>query len=144
MNTFAFFVEHFGRHMIERTGDDLADTERALNMSFTNRAGRPQRLAAGWAVVSPEGSRLQLDIPARGVETGAAGTRFEAFATALQGALPVMLLAFDKKPLGVDQLFVTYDLRAVRVCDPKAGETFVFDSEPLGTYHRNIRKAMHR
>lgn len=142
MNTFAFFIEYFGRFLVERTGDDIADTERVLNISFTNRAGKPQRLAAGWAVVSPGGSRLQLDIPVRGVETGAAGTRFEAFAAALRRPLPVMLLAFDKKPLGVNQLFVTHDLRAVRVCDPKAGETFAIGAEATGTYHRNIRKAM--
>ena len=142
MNTYAFFVEHFGRFFIERSGDDLADTERVLNMSFTNRAGKPQRLAAGWAVVSPGGSRLQLDIPARSIESGAAGTRFQAFAAALRQPLPAMLLAFDKKPLGIDQLFVTHDLRAVRICDPKASETFDLDAEPLATYHRNIRKAM--
>lgn len=142
MNTYAFFIEHFGRVLIARTGDDLADTERVLNMSFTNRAGKPQRLAAGWAVVSPGGSRLQLDLPAPGIETGAAGTRFDAFAAALRGPLPTMLLAFDKKPLGIDQLFITHDLRAVRICDPKASESFDLDAQPLTTYHRNIRKAM--
>ena len=142
MNTYAFFVEHFGQFLARPSGDALVDTERVLNMSFTNRAGKPQRLAAGWAVVSARGSRLQLDIPAQGVESGAAGTRFQAFAAALREPLPVMLLAFDKKPLGIDQLFITHDLRAVRICDPKAGETFDLDAEPIGMYHRNIRKAM--
>lgn len=142
MNTYAFFVEHFGRFLVKLSGDELVDTERVLNMSFSNRSGKPQRLAAGWAVVSPRGSRLQLDIPAQGIETGAPGTRFEAFAAALREPLPVMLLAFDKKPLGIDQLFVTHDLRAVRVCDPKASETFALGAEPTGMYHRNIRKAM--
>lgn len=142
MNTYGFFMEHFGRWLTKRTGDDVHDTERVLNMSFHNRSGKPQRLAAGWAVVSPQGSRLQLDIPAPGIEVGAEGTRFDAFAAALRGPLPVMLLAFDKKPLGIDQLFVTYDLRAVRVCDPKASETFDLESAPVHTYHRNIRKAL--
>jgi hypothetical protein len=142
MNTYEFFMEHFGRFLTKRTGNDIADTERVLNMSFSNRSGMPQRLAAGWAVVSPQGSRLQLDIPAPGIEVGADGTRFDAFAVALRGPLPVMLLAFDKKPLGIDQLFVTYDLRAVRICDPKASETFDLQADPVRTYHRNLRKAM--
>lgn len=142
MNTFEFFMEYFGRFLVKGTGDPLIDTERVLTTNFTNRSGKPQRLAAGWAVVSPEGSRLQLDIPTAGITTGAPGTRFEAFAAALRGPLPVMLLAFDKKPLGVDQLFVTYDLRAVRVCDPKSSETFDLNAEPITMYHRNIRKAM--
>lgn len=142
MNTFAFFMEYFGRFLVKRAGDDLNDTERVLTMSFTNRVGKPQRLAAGWAVISPSGSRLQLDIPAAGIVTAAPGTRFEAFAEALREPLPVMLLTFDKKPLGVDQLFVTYDLRAVRICDPKASETFDLSAEPLATYHRNIRRVM--
>ena len=142
MNTFSFFMEYFGRHLVKRTGDDIVDTERVLNVSFSNRDGKPQRLAAGWAVVSPHGSRLQLDIPAPGIETGAAGTRFMAFATALLGPLPVMLLAFDKKPLGIDHLFVTHDLRMVRICDPKNPETFDLNTEPVGMYHRNTRKAM--
>ncbi len=142
MNTYAFFIEHFGRHLLRPTGDNLVDTERVLNMSFTNRAGKPQRLAAGWAVLSPRGSRLQLDIPAQGIETGAAGTRFDAFAAALREPLPAMLLAFDKKPLGIDQLFVTHDLRSVRVCTKDGGETFDMSAEPVGMYHRNIRKAM--
>ena len=142
MNAYAFFMAHFGRFLMKRTGDDLADTERALTMSFNNRQGKPQRLAAGWAVVSPLGSRLQLDIPAAGIESAALGKRFEAFAAALRWPLPVMLLAFDKKPLGVDQLFVTHDLRAVRVCDPKTSATFNLDSEPENSYHRNIKKAM--
>ena len=142
MNTYAFFMEYFGRYLIKATGDDLVDTERVLNVSFTNRAGKPQRLAAGWAVVSPRGSRLQLDIPVQGIETGGAGTRFDAFAAALREPLPAMLLAFDKKPLGIDQLFVTHDLRAVRVCTKDGGETFDLAVDPVGVYHRNIRKAL--
>jgi hypothetical protein len=142
MNTYAFFMAYFGRFLSKPTGDDVADAERILNISFTNRVGKPQRLAAGWAVISPHGSRLQLDIPAVGVESGASGTRFEAFAGALQQALPVMLLAFDKKPLGVNQLFITHDLRAVRICDPKTSELFDLAAEPQGMHHRNIRKAM--
>lgn len=140
MNTFAFFMEHLGRHLVKRSGDDIADTERVLNVSHRKLKGSEQRLSAGWAVVSPRGSRMQLDIVAPGIETGCGETRFEAFAAALRGELPVMLLAFDKRPLALDQLFVTHDRRMVRVCAPEGVETFDLAAQPLGKYHRNILK----
>ena len=142
MNTYKFFMEHFGRHLVKPTGNDIADTEKVLNVSHTKLKGGEQRLSAGWAVVAPSGSKLQLDVIAPYVTTGCGQTRFEAFAEALRGDLPVMLLAFDKKPLALDQLFVTHDRRMVRVCTPAGVETFDLAALPVGMYHRNILKQM--
>lgn len=142
MNTYRFFMEHFGRHLVEATGHDIADTEEVLNVSHAKLEGSRQRLSAGWAVIGPNGSKLQLDLIAPRIETGCPQTRFEAFAEALRRDLPVMLLVFDKRPLSLDQLFVTHDQRMVRVCTPAGVETFNLSSPPLGMYHRNILKHM--
>lgn len=136
MNSAEFFNANFGRHLITQTGDPVADATAALsNGHRMAKGGMPQRIAAGWAVISPHGSTLQFKLAAQGIAYSDK-TRFEGWADALkhlrQGDA-IMLLQFDKKPIPVQHLHRTFDLRAVHVCGPKGVDVFDLTQAPAST-----------
>lgn len=134
MNTFEFFNKGLGHHLQTSAmsiTDDIPAHEVAqqvLSASHVLATGKPSRLASGWAVITEGGALLQLKLaaPAKDGLTYSDMTRYEAFLEVLNSwtGEPVMLLQFDKKPLPVTNLFITADLRCVRVCGPKGVETF--------------------
>ncbi len=145
MNTIEFFNHYFGRHLVDQTGDAVADATRALSSGHKMaKGGLPQRIASGWAVISEEASTLQFKLAATGLRYGDQ-TRYEAWLDALEGfsGKPVMLIEFDKKPVPVANLFRTHDLRAVQVCSPGGVERFDFTKEPTpesGKAHKVLWK----
>lgn len=127
-----FFNENFGRYLTAQTSNPTADAQRALSSGHRmKKGGAPQRIASGWAIVRPSWPTMQFELAAEGIEYSRL-TRYEAFMAELDkwDGLPRMFIEFDKKPVPVNNLFVTYDLRAVRICSPKGVETFDYTKPP--------------
>jgi hypothetical protein len=131
VNTFQFFNEHFGKFLTEQTNQPHMDTWRALSSNHLlqkkNSAGGDvsNRLTSGWAIVRPSGTVMQQKLAAGGIQYDDR-TRFEAFADELAAwdGNPRIFLMFDKAPIPIANIFMTLDLRAVRMCSPKGVETF--------------------
>lgn len=140
MNTFEFFNKGLGHHLqtsAMNITDDIPAHEvaqRVLSASHVLATGKPSRLSSGWAVITEGKALLQLKLaaPAKDGLGYSDMTRYEAFLEVLNSwsGEPVMLLEFDKKPLPATNLFITADLRCVRVCGPKGVETFDWTQPP--------------
>ena len=140
MNTFEFFNRGLGRHLQTEAMEITDDTpsheaaHRVLSANHTSAKGTSSRLGSGWAVITPGEAVLQLKLnaPATDGLNYSDATRYEAFLKVLENwtGEPVMFLQFDKKPLPADNLFITADLRCVRVCGPKGVETFDWTQPP--------------
>lgn len=59
MTTAEFFMENFGQHFIEPTGDSWADVAQVLRGSYamTGKASL-SRMQSGWAIVRPGSATL--------------------------------------------------------------------------------------
>ena len=106
--------------------------------------GGENRITSGWAIVRPDGALLQQKLAAKGIAYDDR-TRFDAFLDELRNwdGAPRLFLMFDKKPIPISNLFLTADLRAVRICSPKGVETFDFNAMP-GPEAGDIQKVLHR
>lgn len=127
-----FFNDNFGRHLVEQTGDLVADAQRALSSGHQmKKGGAPQRIASGWAVIRAGRSTMQFELAAAGIDYSRQ-TRYEAFLAELQAwdGTPRMFIEFAKRPVPVTNLFRTFDLRQVRICSPTGVETFDFTRPP--------------
>ncbi|MCK9382105.1 MAG: hypothetical protein M0P95_13720 [Sulfuritalea sp.] len=127
-----FFNDNFGRYLVEQSGDPVADARRALSSGHRmKKPGIPQRIASGWAVVRPGTSTMQFQLAAEGIAYSTQ-TRYEAFLAELDNwdRTPRMFIEFAKRPVPVDNLFRTFDLRQVRICSPTGVETFDFTKPP--------------
>jgi hypothetical protein len=133
MNTYEFFMEHFGRHLIDAEGLTAAQgTEKALSSNYTTLKGTPSRLQSGWAVVRPGVSSLQLKITAKGIAYDNR-TAMEAFIdelTTWDGDSPRIFLQFEKAPVPISNLFITVDRRLIRICSPKGVASFDMNVDP--------------
>lgn len=133
MNTYEFFVDNFGRHLVDVTGLTPAQgAEKALSSNHVTVKGTPSRLSSGWAIVRPGTSSLQLKLAAKGIAYDDR-TRVDAFVdelTAWDGQSPRIFLEFDKAPVSISNLFVTVDPRLVRICSPKGVSSFDMSTEP--------------
>ena len=150
MNTYQFFNQSFGRFLTAQTNQPHMDAWRALSSTHPlvkrNKNGDEQagRLVAGWVVIRPTGAVMQQKLAVEGIEYDDR-TRFEAFADelAVWDGKPRMFLLFDKTPILIANLFMTLDLRAVRICSPGGVETFDYtksDSPTAGVVQRNLEK----
>ncbi len=146
--TYDFFNEHFGQYLVEQSGAPHEAAWRALSANHALARGGQNRIISGWAIIRPGKSSLQHKLAASGIEYDDR-TRFQAFADELtrwDGA-ERMFLTFDKSPIPISNLYLTYDLRAVRICSPAGVETFDYTKEPgpkAGRIHRNIWRARRR
>lgn len=132
MNVIELFNQSMGRHLVEQSDDPIDNARRALSTGHEMlKDGKPQRIASGWAIVRPDKTTMQFKLKANGIEYSDA-TRYEAFAELLDNwdGTPAILIEFDKKPVPVKNLFITYDKRHVRVCSPKGVENFDYTVPP--------------
>ncbi len=133
MNTYDFFMEHFGRHLIDAKGLTAAQgAEKTLSSNHKTIKGTPSRLSSGWAIVRPGISSLQLKLAAKGLQYDSR-TRLEAFMEELlawDGESPRIFLEFDKAPVPISNLFITVDRRLIRICSPKNVASFDMSAEP--------------
>jgi hypothetical protein len=133
MSTGAFFMDNFGRHFIQPSGDDWADVARVLSSSYpmTGKASN-SRLQSGWAIVRPGSATLQLDLAVPVIEKSRM-TRFEAFAAELaswDGQAPRIFMLFDKAPIAAQAIFVSVDKRRVRICTNAGARTEDWTTNP--------------
>ena len=127
-----FFNENFGHHLVEQSGDPAADARRALSSGHKmKKAGLPQRIASGWAVIRSGRSTMQFELAAPGIDYSKQ-TRYEAFLAELEkwDGTPRMFIEFTKRPVPVGNLFRTFDVRQVRICSAGGVETFDFTKPP--------------
>ena len=132
INTFEFFNQHFGRHLVKAEGEPHVIAHHALSNSHKLAKGTDSRLASGWAIVRPGTSSVQLKLAASGLHYDDR-TRVEAFMAEFDkwdGNEPRIFLMFDKAPVPIANLFMSVDRRAVRICSPAGVETFNLDEPP--------------
>jgi hypothetical protein len=132
MNTFEFFNHHFGKHLVSQEGVPHISAYRALSSSHKLVKGTESRLASGWAIIRPSISSIQLKLAATGLHFDER-TRIEAFMEEFEkwdGVEPRIFLMFDKAPVPIENLFMTVDTRAIRICSPAGVETFDMNQAP--------------
>ena len=144
MNVYEFFNAGLGRHLVAQDGEPHQAARRALSSTHKLAKGGENRITSGWAIVRPGGALLQQKLAATGIAYDDR-TRFDAFFDELRNwdGSPRLLLVFDKKPIPISNLFLTADLRAVRICSPKGVETFDFNGEPAAEAG-DIHRVLHR
>jgi hypothetical protein len=132
MNTFEFFNENFGKYLVSQEGETYEAAYRALSSNHKLAKGTEGRLASGWAIIRPKRSSVQLKLAASGLHFDER-TRVEAFMDEMErwdGLEPRIFLMFDKAPVPIENLFMTVDKRAIRICSPYGVETFDLNEEP--------------
>jgi hypothetical protein len=144
VNVYEFFNAGLGRHLVDQIGAPHEAARRALSSTHKLAKGGENRITSGWAIVRPDSALLQQKLAAKGI-TYDDRTRVDAFLDELRNwdGTPRLFLMFDKKPIPISNLFLTADLRAVRICSPKGVETFDFNAEP-GQEAGDIQKILHR
>jgi len=133
MNTYEFFVENLGRHLVDCKGlSPSAAAWLALSSNHPLQKGTSSRLSSGWAIVRPSRTTIQLKLAAPALNFDER-TRIEAFMEEFErwdGAEPRLFLMFDKAPIPISNLFLSVDRRLVRICSPAGVESFDIDAEP--------------
>ena len=144
MNVYEFFNAGLGRHLVAQTGEPYQAAQRAISGAHKTAKGGESRITSGWAIVRPNGALLQQKLAAPEI-TYDDRKRVDAFLDELKrwDDTPRLFLMFEQKPIPISNLFLTADLRAVRICSPKGVETFDFNAEP-GPDSGGIQKAMHK
>ena len=135
MNTYEFFFEYFGKHLLDCEGlTPSAAAWKVLSSSHKQKKGTVSRLTSGWAILRPHKSTIQLELAASGLEyTGNTINRYDAFEEEFEswdGVEPRMFLTFDKAPIPISNLFLTLDKRMIRICSPKTVQNFDINAEP--------------
>ena len=150
MNAYRFFNQNFGRFLRpgQQTNQPHVDAWRTLSSTYPmlNKQGKPSnsRLNSGWAIIRSTGAVVQLRLTLEGIRYDDR-SRFEAFSEELAAwdGTPRMFLLFDKAPIPIANLFMTLDLRAVRICSPAGVETFDYTKPApptAGVAQRNLEK----
>ena len=143
INTFEFFNQYFGKHLVSQEGEPHVAAYRALSSNHRLIKGSPSRLSSGWAIVRPSISSIQLAVVAKGLNIDPR-TRVEAFMSELEdwdGVEPRIFLMFDKAPVPIKNLFMSVDKRAIRICSPASVESFDLNQAPTEE-SGDIQKAM--
>ena len=153
MNAFEFFNRNFGRCLNAAPPGNRPhmDAWRALSMQHPMQDKKPTRLMSGWAIVRPSGTVMQQRLAVDGIDYDER-RRADAFGEELDAwdGGPRIFLVFDKSPVPIANLFMTLDLRAVRICSPGGVETFDYTrpADPkdpgLGRFRRELEKRRQR
>ena len=131
MNTFEFFNANFGRHLVTQVGEPHEAAAKALSVHHPLASGKACRLN-GWAIIKPDYTMLQMKLAVPSIHYYDL-TRYEAILHELENwsRTPTLFMVLDlKKPMPIANMFLTVDLRAVRICTPKGVETFDYTQEP--------------
>ena len=149
MNTFEFLAENFAKHMTdEKINDPVALTRRALSKSYdldrppNEKTGKvPTSRLKNWVVVYNGGTMLKLDLAVQGVRREENMTWAQAFVYALENLpAPWCFLQFENTIMSLSNVFLTHDIRAVRICSPKGVVTLNWLSDPTTNIHRTMLK----
>lgn len=133
MNTFEFLAQFGAANFISTGNDPVADVHRWLNVTLTQPGDKTSRITNTWAVVSQAGVEMkQRFVPRHKTAVvfsdEIASIAFARHLTTIDG--PKAFLLFEKKPIDLKHIFLTYDRRVVRICTPKGAITFDATQEP--------------
>jgi hypothetical protein len=135
MNTFNFLQQHFAKYILPQlTHDALGDSKRALTISHLLSKGTTSRLT-GWVMVKEKNVYVQAALAAKhsNLVTADPRTRYEAWFEELeQFSGPTCFIEFTKSTFNIGNIFLTHDVRVVRVCGPSSVQTFNYLEEPSG------------
>ena len=149
MNAFDFFNRNLGRRLVSGPPGNRPqmDAWRVLFMPHEMQGKKPARLMSGWAIVRPSGTVMQQRLAADGIDYDDR-RRADAFGEELDAwdGGPRLFLVFDKSPLPIANLFMTLDLRAVRICAPGGVETFDYTcpADPKDPASGRFRRELER
>ncbi len=134
MNSYSFFYDNFGKHFEPaRSNKAHMDASAVLRgshkMKKLDAKDEPKRcrLAYGWAIIRPTVSSIKLELDVPNIQLDPRNER-DAFLEELKSwdNTPRIFLVFKKAPIPISNLFLTLDLRMVRVCTPKGVDSFDF------------------
>ena len=135
MNTFVFLREYFAKYVLADVSNDaVQDTKRALTMGHTLANGKSSRLT-GWAMIKEDKSYVQANIAATHAKlvTNDPRTRYQAWHEELKNFKgPTCFIEFTKSTINIGNVFLTHDVRIVKICGPSSFQTFDYLSEPDG------------
>lgn len=135
MNGPEFFMRYAGRHLVgpeTLTGDAVVDCDMVLTISHQLNTGKTLRLSSCWMIITPSGVTTSFKaMPSTGFDTTT--DKKTAKLKALKSGEPCMLLELGKRSTAARDLFVTYDPRAVRVCQQGQSKTTDFTKDPAWT-----------
>lgn len=133
MNTFEFIQENFARYVLpELSNDSVTDCKRAFTMNHLLTTGKYSRLT-GWAMIQQGTTFVQSKLAAnhKNLITADSRTRYEAWLEGLENFKgPTCFMQFTQSAVNISNVFLTVDLRVVRICGPSSCETFNYLSEP--------------
>lgn len=136
MNGAEFFMKHAGNKMLpaeSRTGNAVKDAATVLSVSHPLHTGKSLRLSSCWMVITPEKVVTSFKAhPSTGFDTSGAFERKQAITDALKSG-DCMLLALGKRTMTPQDLYITYDARAARLCSQDGVKTFDATKEPTWT-----------
>jgi len=145
MNAYDFFMENFGKFLLQDEGEPSELTARVLNEAHPHPAPKSaKRLTNTWALIQPGKALLKTPLQAKGF-THTERTSTEVFGEVLDNwnGTPTMFLEFKRTSFAIENLFITVDVRAVRVCQSSNILTFDYTKEPTPT-SPIIFKALHK
>ena len=146
MNTFLFIREYFARYVLQDiTNNPVDDTKRALTMNHQLISGKSARLS-GWAMIKEDKTYVQAKLAAKHpmLVTNDQRTRYQAWYEELKDFKgPTCFLEFTKSTVNIGNIFLTHDVRIVKICGPSSFQTFNFLNEPdeaSGIAHKVLAK----
>jgi len=144
MTTFEFLAAYGAARFGLNSGNPVADVEKWLNSSHPQIESAPRRPCDTWLIVSVGAleTRQRFSSPEVRIVDEVDSQAFARHLTEWDGQ-PRCFISLDKKRLYLKGLFLTYDLRAVRICTSRGCETFDFTQPPnetSGKYHHRIWK----
>lgn len=127
MNTFAFLQQNFVRYLLPNLSNDPAkDCGHALTTSHLLKKGTFSRFS-GWAMITDKVAIVQSDLAAKHPKliTGDPRTRYQAWYDGLENFnSPTCFIEFTQSTVNIGNVFLTHDLRVVKICGPVSSETF--------------------
>jgi hypothetical protein len=150
MNSAEFFMRYCGDKLLptdKRSGNDVKDAATVLEIAHPLQDGKTLRLSSCWMVITPNGVTTSFKAHlSTGFDTSGQSNkdkdgkiipgqkkteRKDAIVAALKQG-DCMLLALSKRSMTPQDLFITYDPRAARLCSP--GEVITFDATKEKTW----------
>jgi hypothetical protein len=128
MNGPEFFMQHAGYRLLpanEKTDDVVKDTDRLFSIALPLNTGKFLRLSSCWFVVTADWVATSFKtLPEAGFRHDI--DRKTAIDLALKAGKPCVLLGLGKRTTTANDIYVTYDPRAARLCEQ--GKTKTYDA----------------
>ena len=125
MNAPEFFVKHFGKKVwadVALTGDYIKDCRTMLRSSAWLSTGVQKRFSSAWAVITEDWTQTSFKVDDRaGIQSTM--KHQDAVKAAMATGKPFLYLMLGMKSTVAEDLYLTYDPRALRVCGQGEVET---------------------